>query len=89
MSGDLTPGREFSFRVYDPLLGVSDARGRVVSVEAVATAVGTFTAARVSYTIEKPDRAETYQVLVNRSGPRMMLREEFPNGAVIELARVN
>jgi hypothetical protein len=32
--------------------------------------------------------AEVYQVLTNREGLRMLLKEEFPDGAVTELLKV-
>ena len=37
--------------------------------------------------IEKPDGKETYQVLTNATGARILLKEEFPNGAITELLR--
>ena len=46
---------------------------------------GTFSGVRVIYRIEKAGGPEIYQVLTNAKGPRMMLKEEFPNGAVTEL----
>jgi pimeloyl-ACP methyl ester carboxylesterase len=38
--------------------------------------------------VEKVDGVEIYQVLTNREGPHMLVREEFPNGAMTELLRV-
>ena len=41
---------------------------------------GTFEAVRIIYRIEKTRGPEVYQILTNRDGPRMVLKEEFPNG---------
>ena len=49
---------------------------------------GTFEAVRIIYRIEKTRGPEVYQILTNRDGPRMVLKEEFPNGAVSELVQV-
>jgi hypothetical protein len=40
---------------------------------------------RVIYRSEKAGGTEQYQVLARRDHPRIMVREEFPNGTVDEL----
>jgi len=87
MSEELTAGREFAFRVFDPYAGLSLVAGHVEGTEPVRVPAGTFTGVRVVYRIEKASGPETYQVLTNAEGPRMMLKEEFPNGAVTELVK--
>ena len=87
MSQDLVPGHEFAFSVFDPATQISHVTGRVVGPETVTVPAGTFAAIRIAYTIEKPDHKETYQVLTNATGARILLKEEFPNGAITELLR--
>jgi hypothetical protein len=87
ISQQLVPGREFSFSVFDPVTQISRGTGRVVGPETVTVPAGTFAAIRIVYTIEKPDHNETYQVLTNATGARILLKEEFRNGAITELLR--
>jgi hypothetical protein len=53
------------------------------------TQLGTFAAIRIAYTMEKPDGKETYHVLTNATGARVLLKEEFSNGAIAELVSLN
>jgi hypothetical protein len=85
MASDLTPGRHFSFAVYDPALGVSQAQASVGPVEHLQVPAGTFDAYRVTYRIAKATGTVEYQVLTTRDLPRIMLREEFPDGVVTNL----
>jgi hypothetical protein len=87
-ASDLDTGRTFAFAVYDPALGVSRATVRVGALERVHVPAGTFDAYRIIYRIEKSTGPEAYQVLVTRDLPRMMVREEFPNGIVTDLTEV-
>jgi hypothetical protein len=89
MSEDLAPGSEFEFHVFDPGTGNSRVTGHVVDVETVHVPLGTFEAVRIVYKIEKSSGTEVYQVLTNREGPRMLLKEEFPDGSVGELVEVS
>jgi hypothetical protein len=87
MSQDLVPGHEFAFSVFDPATQISHLTGRVVGPETVTVPAGTFAAIRIAYTMEKPDHKETYQVLTNVTGARILLKEEFPTAAITELLR--
>jgi hypothetical protein len=87
MSQELVPGHEFSFSVFDPVTQISHVIGRVVGRETVNVPAGTFEAMRIAYSIEKPSGKETYQVLTNAKGARILLKEEFPDGATTELVR--
>jgi hypothetical protein len=87
MSQELIPGHEFSFSVFDPVTQISHVTGRVVGPEMVTVPAGTFDAMRIAYSIEKPSGKETYQVLTNAKGARILLKEEFPDGATGELVR--
>ena len=85
---DLVPGHEFAFHVFDPVTGTSRVTGRIGGPESVRVPAGIFEAMRIVYRIEKARGTEVYQILTNRDGPRMALKEEFPNGAVSELVQV-
>jgi hypothetical protein len=87
MSQDLVPGREFTFHVFDPGTGQCRVTGRIAGPETVKVPAGAFEAMRIVYRIEKASGSEVYQVLTNREGLRMLLREEFPDGAVTELVK--
>ena len=89
ISQELVPGHEFSFSVFDPVTQISHVTGRVVGPETVNVPAGTFAAIRITYRMEKPGHNETYQVLTNAKGPRILLKEEFPDGAIGELVRLN
>jgi hypothetical protein len=85
---ELIRGREFAFHVFDPGSGNSQVTARVVGAEQVQVPAGNFEAVRIIYEIQKSSGTEVYQVLTNLNGPRMLLKEEFPNGAVTELVKV-
>lgn len=87
ISERLVVRREFAFHVYDPGTGLSQVTGRVVGLETVRVPAGVFDGARILYRIEKAKATEEYQVLTNLSGRRILLKEEFPNGAVTELKK--
>ena len=82
---DLLPEREFAFQVFDPVSGISRLTGRIVGIETTHVPAGDFQTMRVSYRIDKPKGPETYQVLTTVGTPRMLVKEEFPDGAVTEL----
>jgi hypothetical protein len=84
----LIPDQTLAFHVFDPATGDSPVTVRVEGVETVEVPAGTFRAMRITYRVEKSSGAETYVVLTNASGPRMLLKEEFPNGSVTELTSV-
>lgn len=88
ISSDLALGREFAFHVFDPGTGLSRVTGRIAGPETVRVPAGSFEAVRIVYRIEKARGTEVYQILTNRDGPRMTLKEEFPNGAISELVQV-
>jgi hypothetical protein len=75
----------FAFHVYDPGTGLSRVTARVVGFERVTVPAGTFSTARVAYTIEKSRGSETYEVFVHPELPRFLVKEIFPDGAVTEL----
>jgi hypothetical protein len=83
----LQPNREFEFDVYDPSLGISHVLARVGQVQSIRVPVGEFETYPVTYRIEKRTGNETYKVFVSKDEPRMLIREEFPDGAVTDLSR--
>lgn len=85
LAGAMAPGDSVYFVVYDPPSGLSDVTGHVVGAETVRTPAGSFEAMRIVYQMRKATGIETYYVLASQSGPRVMLREEFPNGVITEL----
>jgi hypothetical protein len=89
MSQELIPGHEFSFSVFDPVTQISRVTGRVIGPETVNVPAGTFAAIRIAYTMDKPGGKETYHVLTNATGASVLLKEEFPNGAIVELVSFN
>jgi hypothetical protein len=85
LANDLVTGQQFEFNVYDPGTGVSRAAAQVGDIERIQVPAGTFDAYRVNYQIQKSGRTEEYQVFASQNLPRVLLREEFPNGSVDEL----
>jgi hypothetical protein len=85
ISSSLVPGRQSEFTVYDPATGVSRVVERVAEPETIKTPAGVFAAIRIEYEVEKRGRVERYVVFATRTLPRVMVREDFPNGVVTEL----
>ena len=85
MTLDLKAGGHFEYHVFDPGTGVSRISIHISGPETIKVPAGSYEAMRISYRIEKANGTEVYQVLTNRNGPRMLLREEFQNGAVTDL----
>jgi len=88
LSSNLETGKQFDFNVYDPKTGISRVTGKVGPLEQVQVPAGAFYAYRVIYQMEKAGRTEHYQMLASQDSPRIMLREEFPNGVITELVHV-
>ena len=57
-------------------------------LERIEVPAGSFAAYRVVYRVEKEKATEKYTVFVSRDLPRVLLREEFPNGSIDELIEV-
>ena len=85
ISGSLKPGRRSEFSVYDPGTGVSRVVEHVDGPEEIKTPAGLFSTLRITYEIEKRGKVEHYVVFTTRKAPRVMIREDFPNGVVTEL----
>lgn len=89
IAGPLQAGRESEFSVYDPGTGVSRVIERVSGPEPIKTPAGTFSVIRITYEVEKLGKVERYIVFATREAPRIMIREDFPNGVVTELVRTS
>jgi hypothetical protein len=85
MSTGLVVGDKFNFTVFDPATGISHVTGEVVGDERLIVPAGTFDTVRIIYQIEKSKGTERYEVFATKALPRMMVREDFPNGTSIEL----
>ena len=82
-------GQEFQFHVYDPNLGNSLVGVRIGKSEKTAVPAGSFETVHVSYRIDKPGGAETYEVFVTKQIPRFLVKEKFPNGSLVELVEMS
>jgi hypothetical protein len=85
MSTGLVVGDKFNFTVFDPATGISQVTGKVAGDERIIVPAGTFDTVRIIYQIEKSKGTERYEVFVAKALPRMMVREDFPNGTSSEL----
>lgn len=85
MASDLEIGAKLHFTVFDPATGVSAVTGETIRAERVTVPAGTYDVVRVIYEIAKSKGTERYEVLATKSLPRMMVREDFPNGTSSEL----
>ena len=77
--------QELRFPVYDPQTDVSTVVGSAVEMTRITVPAGAYDALRLDYKVQKSSGVETYQVLATRDVPRMMVRENFPNGLILEL----
>lgn len=84
-ASNLEPGREFEFDVYDPSLGVSHVVVRAGAAQSITVPAGLFKVLRATYEINKRTGVEKYQVFVTTAEPRMLVREEFPDGTASDL----
>lgn len=88
LASDLEPGTQFQFNVYDPSIGLSRAKGQVRAARWVRVPAGSFDVYPVVYEIAKSGGTERYAVFVTRDIPRMIIREDFQNGVLGQLVRI-
>lgn len=79
------PAERFLFHVYDPKAGNSKVEATVISLETIHVDAGTFHVARIVYQIGKSTGSERFEVFVNDSSHRFLVKEVFPNGLISEL----
>ena len=87
MAFDLRKGTRFSFNVYDPTTGSSEVRVRVSPRRGIDVPAGSFQVLAVTYWVKKSSGAERYIVYATESLPRIMVREDFPDGTISELVK--
>lgn len=87
-ANDLEVGRHFEFNVYDPKGGVSHVQVDVGTLSEVHVPAGDFVSYAIDYRIYKANGIEHFRVFASREIPRFMVREEFPNGVVTDLVRI-
>lgn len=88
LGSDLS-SRNFEFDVYDPYLGISRAKAHVGTSERVQVPAGSFDVYPVVYQISNSAGNEEYKVFVTRGNSRILVREDFQNGVISELVKVN
>ena len=87
-ANDLKVGRHFEFNVYDPKGGTSHVQADVGSLSKVKVPAGDFASYAIDYRIHKANGVEHFRVFASEETPRFMVREEFPNGVVTDLVRI-
>ena len=81
-------GSSLAVSVFDPSTGFSPMRGKIGTTPSMTGAWGTASAVRLDYRICKREHVESYPVFATQATPRMMLREDMPNGLVSELVAI-
>jgi hypothetical protein len=89
LSNDLHSGQRFQFNVYDPGIGTSHVLVVVGPPEQIHVPAGSFPVFRITYRIEKATGTEQYIVFATESLPRMMVREDFPDGTTSQLVEIS
>ena len=87
-ANDLEVGRHFEFNVYDPKSGVSHVQVDVGALSDVHVPAGDIVSYTIDYRIHKANGVEHFRVFASKQSPRFMVREEFPNGVVTDLVRI-
>lgn len=82
------PSEQFFFHVYDPKAGNSKVEATVESRETIHVDAGSFDVFRIVYRIAKSGGTERFEIFVNASSPRLLVKEVFPNGLISELASI-
>lgn len=88
IANDLKAGRHFEFNVYDPKSGVGHVQADVGALSDVRVPAGDFVSYAIDYRIHKVNGVEHFRVFASKETPRFMVREEFPNGVVTDLVRI-
>jgi hypothetical protein len=84
-----SPQQQFLFHVYDPKGGNSQVVARVMGSQTIHVAAGTFQVVRIVYRIRKATGTEAFEVFVNESVPRFLVKEVFPDGLISELLKIS
>lgn len=88
-ASDFGADPEFEFDVYDPGVGISHVLARRGSQQSLRVPAGEFQVYPITYEIKKRSGSEIYRVFVSKDQPRILVREDFPQGAESDLVAVN
>jgi hypothetical protein len=87
MASTIAVGGQFGFKVYDPKIKISNAVATVEARERIHVPAGDFDTVKIVYRIAKKTGTEQYRVFTNIDGPRMLIREDFPDGTSSQLVK--
>lgn len=87
-ASDLKSHGGLEFDVYDPFSGISHVDVHIGQVQALRVPEGNFETIPVIYEIKKRTASERYRVFVSKEEPRILVREEFPDGTHSDLASI-
>ncbi|RIA44608.1 hypothetical protein DFR49_2855 [Hephaestia caeni] len=85
MARKLEDGARFTFQVYDPAIGISTASATVEDGGTIHVPAGDIDVFKITYRIEKKTGSEQYVVFASKALPRIMVREDFPDGVSSQL----
>ena len=88
MARKLEVGLKFTFQVYDPAIATSVGVAMVEDGGRVHVPAGDFDTFKITYRIEKKSGLEQYVVFASKAVPRIMVREDFPDGVSSKLEMV-
>lgn len=88
LASPLLSGQKFDFKVFDPTTGSSPVTAEVTEAKKIQVPAGTYESVRAVYRVKKTKDTETYKIWATRDLPRLMVREDFPNGMATELIEV-
>ena len=85
MARRLSIGSKFDFQVYDPNIANSAGAATVEDGGWVHVRAGDFDTFRITYRIGKKTGSERYVVFATKKLPRLLVREDFPDGVSSKL----
>ena len=88
MARKLEVGLKFTFQVYDPAIATSVGVAMVENGGRVHVPAGDFDTFKITYRIGKKSGLEQYVVFASKTVPRIMVREDFPDGVSSKLEMV-
>jgi hypothetical protein len=85
MARKLEVGLVFNFQVYDPAIATSGGVAMVEDGGRVHVPAGDFDTFKITYRIGKKSGPQQYVVFASKALPRIMVREDFPDGGSSKL----
>jgi|SRR5580698_8269756 hypothetical protein len=80
MARKLKIGLMFNFQVYDPAIATSAGSAMVEDGGRIHVPAGDFDTFKITYQIGKKTGSERYVVFASKALPRILVREDFPDG---------